>query len=291
MTTQRGFTLIEMAIVLVIITILIGGLAMPLSAQIQARRIAETNRTLEEAREAIIGYAMSHTTSTCTCAYTDSGLDPTSTCASSLCPTVSTTATATLTLQPRHYLPCPDLTQDDPEAGEDNDGDGNPNDLNNGREDRYKTGTAAGSCASRSGNLPWVTLSTGAQDAWGNRLLYAATDAYANSSTGFPSTNSGNHQICNTSGCAAASVVAKEVPVVVLSHGPNGWGALNVNGTTLKTPTSDDEKKNINANFNFNFVSRTPSKAGDASGEFDDLVVWISDGLLRSRVCPSGGCP
>ncbi len=58
MTTQRGFTLIEMAIVLVIITFLIGGLAMPLAAQIQARRIAETNKTLEEARDAIIGYAM-----------------------------------------------------------------------------------------------------------------------------------------------------------------------------------------------------------------------------------------
>ncbi len=45
MKIQRGFTLIEMAIVLVIVTILIGGLAMPLSAQIQARRIAETRTT------------------------------------------------------------------------------------------------------------------------------------------------------------------------------------------------------------------------------------------------------
>ena len=44
MKRTRGFTLIELAIVLVIITILIGGLAMPLSAQIQARRIAETKQ-------------------------------------------------------------------------------------------------------------------------------------------------------------------------------------------------------------------------------------------------------
>jgi len=55
---QRGFTLIEMAIVLVIITVLIGGLAMPLSAQIQARRIAETKKTLEEAQHAIMGYKL-----------------------------------------------------------------------------------------------------------------------------------------------------------------------------------------------------------------------------------------
>jgi len=303
MKVQRGFTLIEMAIVLVIITILIGGLAMPLSAQIQARRIAETKKTLEEAREAIIGYAMNHIATvpaTCTCIYkADTTLnisdappdtldDPDSTCPISLCPSTGTT---TLTLPiARHFLPCPDLTQNDPEPDEDNDGDGNLSDLNNGREDRYKTG-AIGTCASRSGNLPWVTLSTATQDAWGNRFLYAATYAYAASSTGFSNTDTGNHQICSASGCATSTVVATEVPVVVLSHGPNGWGALSVNGTTLQLPTSDDEKKNINANFNFNFVSRTPSKAGDAAGEFDDLVVWISDGLLRSRVCPSGGCP
>ncbi len=62
MNRPSGFTLIELAIVLVIITLLIGGLAVPLTAQIQARRTAETQRTLDEAREAIIGYAMTHKT-------------------------------------------------------------------------------------------------------------------------------------------------------------------------------------------------------------------------------------
>lgn len=60
MKRARGFTLIELAIVLVIITILIGGLAVPLSAQIEARRIAETRKILEEARDAVFGYAMTH---------------------------------------------------------------------------------------------------------------------------------------------------------------------------------------------------------------------------------------
>lgn len=60
MKKQNGFSLIELAIVLVVVTILLGGLAVPLSAQIQARRIAETNKILEEAREALIGYAMTN---------------------------------------------------------------------------------------------------------------------------------------------------------------------------------------------------------------------------------------
>lgn len=58
MKRLRGFTLIEMAIVLVIVTILIGGLAMPLSAQIQARRIAETRADMRAIQDALIGYAL-----------------------------------------------------------------------------------------------------------------------------------------------------------------------------------------------------------------------------------------
>ncbi len=62
MKQARGFTLIELAIVLVIITILVGGLAGPLSVQIQTRRVTETQKTLDEARDAIVGYAMTHKT-------------------------------------------------------------------------------------------------------------------------------------------------------------------------------------------------------------------------------------
>lgn len=294
MTTQRGFTLIEMAVVLIIVTILIGGLAMPLSAQIQARRIAETKKTLEEAREALIGYAMNNrVTNKCTCTYdssgdVDSGL---STCAlppPMWCPQTSAPDQTFTETFSRHFLPCPDLTQSDPEPNRDNDGDGVLSDLNNGREDRYIVGPNAGACAASSGHLPWVTLGTGAHDAWGNRLRYAVTTAFASKAAGFSATDSGDLQICSASGCAAVNV-ASDVPVVFISYGPNGWGARNVNGNTLAAPTSQDELENTNGDSNF--VSRSPSKAGDASGEFDDLVAWVSDSLIRARVCPSGGCP
>lgn len=59
-TNQAGFTLVEMAIVLVIVGLLLGGLLMPLSAQVEQRRIAETQKALEEIKEALLGFAVAN---------------------------------------------------------------------------------------------------------------------------------------------------------------------------------------------------------------------------------------
>ncbi|TWI69462.1 prepilin-type N-terminal cleavage/methylation domain-containing protein [Pseudoduganella lurida] len=53
-----GFTLVEIAIVLVVVGLLIGGLLTPLSSQLEQRRTADTQRAMEEAREALIGFAV-----------------------------------------------------------------------------------------------------------------------------------------------------------------------------------------------------------------------------------------
>lgn len=267
---QQGFSLIELAIVLVIVTILIGGLAVPLSAQIEARRIAETRKIMEEAREALMGYAMTHS---CACAYDSAGNfinpAPPKSCTQASCPPPSTGMSAKTLSRP--YLPCPDT-----------DGDG--------KENRPSPQNAE--CLQSQGYLPWVNLGVGSQDAWGNRLWYEVTDPYSDATKGFSNASTGNVQICDASGCAQN--IASNVPVALVSHGPNGWGALNINGNILATPTSADELENNSALTNNNkvYISRTPSKPDSALGEFDDLVTWISTPLLISRVCPTpGGCP
>lgn len=58
---SRGFTLIEVAIVMIIVGLLISGLIAPLSAQLDARNYNETRNALTEVKEALIGYALSHT--------------------------------------------------------------------------------------------------------------------------------------------------------------------------------------------------------------------------------------
>jgi type II secretory pathway pseudopilin PulG len=53
-----GFTLAELAVVLVIVSLLIGGLLVPLSAQIDQRNYNETQQQISEIREALIGFAV-----------------------------------------------------------------------------------------------------------------------------------------------------------------------------------------------------------------------------------------
>lgn len=60
MRAARAFTLLEAMIALVIVALLASGLAVPLAAQVQMRRHEETRRSLEEARDALLGFIAAH---------------------------------------------------------------------------------------------------------------------------------------------------------------------------------------------------------------------------------------
>ncbi len=56
--TQSGFTLIEIAIVLVIVGLLLGGVLTPFTAQKEQERRVDAFDYLDEARDALLGYAI-----------------------------------------------------------------------------------------------------------------------------------------------------------------------------------------------------------------------------------------
>ena len=56
-TCQGGFSLVELAIVLLIVALLIGGMLVPLSAQRDIQNINDTQRQLASINEALLGFA------------------------------------------------------------------------------------------------------------------------------------------------------------------------------------------------------------------------------------------
>ena len=60
MKCRQGFSLIEMAFVLVIVTLLLGGLLVPFATQVEQKRIAETQKAMEEIKEALLGFAVAN---------------------------------------------------------------------------------------------------------------------------------------------------------------------------------------------------------------------------------------
>lgn len=70
---QRGFTLVELALVVGIVALLLGGLLVPISRSIEQKAIASTQANLEVAQQALLGYALVNGNLPCP----DPGTDPT----------------------------------------------------------------------------------------------------------------------------------------------------------------------------------------------------------------------
>ncbi len=229
-----GFTLIEMAIVLLIMALAIGGGLAVISGQAEYQKFKETQKVLDEAKEALIGYAASR----------GGAGNP--------------------------YLPCPDRTTG---AG-----------ANDGAEDRV--GGAGSNCTFLEGNLPWVTLGLTGLDGWNNRIRYRVSQqAFA---TGFNTGTVGALTVNNSAGANLAT----SIPVVLVSHGPNGWGAISASGTAIGNPPAANvnETENTGVATNAIYVSNPPVEAGLAGGEFDDIVTWMPFGLLVNRMLQAGVC-
>ena len=226
--SQRGFSLIELAIVLVILGLLIGsGFAALTAATEQARR-SEAERQLIHVRDALYGFAMS-----------------------------------------QGRIPCPD----DPAAPD-------------GNED-----LTGGTCDHTGGALPWVDLQLGRRDAWGSLLRYRVDPNYAdtNTSPAFDLTDSGNLEVRD----ADANLIVDTTPAVVVSFGPQGSQVWTDAGYTCPAAGtngfSTDENENCDDDGDFIYAEYRPPDA--TGGRFDDVVIWVPNTVLLSRMVDAGLLP
>lgn len=72
-----GFTLIELAVSMFIIALLLGAVLVPLATQVEQRQISETQKTLEESKDALTGFAVANSYLPCPDTTGDGIADPT----------------------------------------------------------------------------------------------------------------------------------------------------------------------------------------------------------------------
>jgi len=248
---QKGFTLVELAMVLFIVGLLLGGLLVPLSNRMEGEERKQTSAALQEVRNSLIGYAMVNGHLPC----------PDCSSASGGCSVINAADAAFL-----------------------NDG---MEDLTDGSS-RVTRASPLAQCATTEGNLPWVTLGVPQFDAWGNRFVYRVTGTFADNTDGTGNSNCTvtagvSFQICSagniTVNDGSGNAVAQNLPALVLSYGKNATEAGN--------PSSAFEIENQNGN-NI-FVDATYSKNPDV--QFDDILTWIPANTLIYRMVQAERLP
>lgn len=254
-----------MAVAMFIITLLLGSILVPLQSQIESRNFENTQRILDQAREAIIGFAAANGRLPCPASATSNGAEhffsPGGTAANGICHASVTFASTYV-----GFLPAATLGFTPVDAS------GYALDAWGLTQNRIRY--AVSSVTVNGITLPF-TKTSGMRSAGMSNIASATTLLFV--------CNSGTGVVAGTN-CGTAVTLTSNAPVVIWSVGPN---ATTTGGTSV------DELQNPNPTPGFSadriFVSRT--KSGGASGEFDDIVSWIGPPSLFNRLIAAGQLP
>lgn len=250
----RGFTLTELAVVFVIISLLLATAMYTLSAQTDQRNFEETRRRLEAARELVLAFAVAHGRLPC----------PASTTTGSNAGLESPAGGACNAPGPYGgWLPARSLGFQVTDAA------GNAVDAwNNPIRYAVSGHTIALTGCTGSSTQPHFTSATNLRV---NGITCRPDDlVVCATATGINPTS------CNT---ATPVVSQSTVVAIVFSTGKNG--ASGSGGI--------DEAANLNGDPVFVWHTPTPSTA--ANGAFDDQMTWIAVGELYAKLVAAGVLP
>lgn len=252
MQLNRGFTLVELAVVVMIVSLLLGGVVLTLSAQEEQRANAETRRRLEAAVDALIGFAIVNRRLPCPAVVATGGVE-------------SPAGGGTCTTNFGGFLPGRSIGFAPLDAqGFAVDAWGN--------RIRYAVASVvvASTCPSGAPHFTsQANLKANGVGCQPNDLVICQSSA-GTAPTAVPPS-------CN----AAPSVTNQQtVAFLVLSTGKNG---------NVATGQGADELTNTNGSAIF--ISREHGTQQTTTGSYDDVLIWVPAGVLYSRLLAAGVLP
>lgn len=268
LAVHRGFTLIEVAIVLLVISVLAGSLLVPLADSVdRARRQKVEAELQEEVLPALMAFAASRTSGT-------------------------------------YYLPCPDCRNDGSSCTGGTAGDGIEDRDGGGCSVTY--GVLPWVTLQVGHSDPWGARYSYAvfEDYAGSDSTEGIQlNEFSIPPGGHPNpdlrveTLDGGDVDANDDPLAGSE--GNGIPAVIISHGPNRLGAMSVhldedgNGIAFAMPEAGtDEEKNTEDADDELFYWRPPTDPTTSDiEEFDDIVVWLSNHRLRAFLAEAGVLP
>ncbi len=318
MRHSQGFTIAELAVAAAILSLLLFGAMVPFSAQVEIRNVADTRRTMDSIRDAIIGFAQANGRLPCPAngniasAIAGAGIEQ-------FDGTSCVAAFGAFGVVPWVTL-------------------GTPETDAWGRRFSYRVSPAFADAIFRPSppNPPGTLLAT-----WNTRagaytppgpppptyLAQALSSpvspgnqtpacdlTIAPTQSSFSLCTLGDITVFTRSSPGTAAVpLVSVIPAVVISHGKNGYGAWQGSGIQVTLPPAgSDEAANAAGNITtatgsystWTFYSRTPTSAASGCAdpappggggppfcEFDDIVATITTNALIARLVAAGKLP
>ena len=253
--SECGFSVLELTISIIVIGVMLAGVLVPLQTQIESRKLEETQRLLEHARETLLSFVATY------------GYFP--------CPADSTSGWQEAPGADHVTGACPGGWHGFLPAGM------------IGYAPVSAQGFAVDPWGADSGRLRYAV----AADTLGG-IPTPFTRRAGMSAAGVPSIGAANNllHICSNGGgvvagvsCGTAQTLASNAVIVMWSVGRNGGtdGGSSVHEAENPNPSGGTADRI--------FVSRIHSTA--AAAEFDDVLAWVPSTILVTRLMASGQLP
>lgn len=248
----RGFSLVELAIVLVAASLLATSLLAPLSAQIDAQRTAETRRTLTEVRDALLGFAITNGRLPCPAKADATGAEAGG--GAGACTSGGSGIAA-------GFVPAVGLGLSP------SDGQGY---LLDAWGERLRYAVSAGPAAAPGA----FTDSNGMRSYWQVQGAPPPSGVQiCTSAASIARAGAANAE------CAAASALTQTAVAVVYSTG-------RIRGDAARGPDAEANRDGDRV-----FVAHEPRGAAGEGGAFDDVLVWLAPAILYNRLVAAGRLP